>query len=66
MKNKIAKLIDYLHYEWTGKYIADRILALKVKGWETPVDVTRALARPEEVTRPATLEEVIEGKARRT
>jgi hypothetical protein len=61
--------------EWkgqvSGKKWADRIISLLDKqvqeaGWVVSVDVTRALERDEGVTRPATLEELLNNKAHRT
>jgi hypothetical protein len=51
--------------------LADRIISLLDKkvqeaGWVVSVDVTRALERDEGVTRPATLEELLNNKAHRT
>jgi hypothetical protein len=54
-----------------GEKLAGEVLSLLDKkvqeaGWVVSVDVTRALERDEGVTRPATLEELLNNKAHRT
>jgi hypothetical protein len=68
-KNELMKILSIgVEDERLSSYIADRIISLLDKqvqeaGWVVPVVMPRALEKDEEITMPATHEDVISGKA---